>query len=120
MIYNSELIMESDGDCEIVASIVIGNDILGNLVIQLEYNDYGNDFPTGTSYPSCKATTAVIERDSMERMARKLHLPVKELTNHLIRKFYDGGYISRNAYVRRCFGKMLDYVLDQQGKYYLK
>ena len=51
-----QLVMESDEDAQIYASIYIEEDDNGSLAILLDENDGGWDYPEGISYEPSKST----------------------------------------------------------------
>ena len=111
--------MESDEDCDFMASIYIGETEHKELALQFEEhcnenNDYGHKFK------DLENVIAVIDDDSLPIMAEHLGIPANEIYDHLIKKFGDHGYISRIAYIREMFHEMLNYILDCGGKYRFK
>lgn len=114
MIYNEVLLMESDDDSPIVADIAIGNDILDNLVIKLSYSVYESGIRPD------KDVCAVIDSDSLASLAKHLRIAVHEVKQYLVDKFSYGGYISRTATVREEFHNILNFILDNGGKYRLE
>lgn len=120
MIYDEHLLMESDDDCQIIANIVIGYDVRGNLVIQLGVYDDGGDYPEGFRFVSKDETTATIDVDDLEVMAAHLKLSKGEVLSHLLDEFGRSGYIARTSYVKDCFKEILEYILDCGAKYNLK
>ena len=119
MIYDEHLLMESDDDCQIIANIVIGYDVRGNLVIQLGVYDDGWDYPEGFRYVAKDETTATIDVDDLDVMAAHLNRSKGEVLNHLLGKFGGSGYVARTSYVKNCFKEILEYILDCGGKYRL-
>lgn len=112
--------MASDEDCQIMTYLLIGTNIHDELVICLEKEDGGWDYPEGMLYTPEQKTLAVVDAENMQLMARKLRIEVKDLPTYLYRKFYYGGYIHHSSVVIRGFQKVLDYILDCGAKYRLK
>ena len=115
-----QLLMESDEDCQIYATINIGDDDNGGLAIQLDDNDGGWDYPEGFSYESNKCTIATVDADELNIMASYLNISKQNVKAHLLKEFGDHGYISSPSYVRACFKEILDYILDCGAKYKFK
>ena len=114
MIYNETIIMESDGDASIVMTISVGTTILDEMVICLEETVYDNDV-----LPDHK-TMAILDKDNQSILAECLNIKPAVLKEHLIDKFSEGGYLSSTSYVRAVFQQILEYILDNGGKYRLK
>ena len=116
MIYNEYIIMESDGDSPLVATLSIGMNILKETVICLSVSDYGRE---GSHVPT-RNTMAIIDNYEVALLAKRWNIPVTEVNQHLASKFREEGYISRTSYVRGKFQQMLHYILDNGGKYHIK
>lgn len=115
-----QLLMESDEDAQINATIYIEEDDSGSLSIQLEEYDGGWDYPEGISYEPSKCTTATVDADELNIMASYLNISKQDVMAHLLKKFSNHGYISYPSYVRACFKEILEYILDCGAKYKLK
>lgn len=112
--------MASDEDCQIMTYLLIGTNILDELVICIEKEDGGWDYPKGMLYTPDRRTYAILDADNMRVMAKKLRVEVKDLSSYLCRKFSYGGYISHSSVVTREFQKILNFILDCGAKYRLK
>lgn len=118
MLKNECLLMESDGDSLLVASLVIGYDILDRLTVRLCITDY--DCETVSSRYACeKVTSASLDDDCIRLLASRFRIPVAEVPDLLVRKFRYGRYVSRTGAVRRQFKNILEFILDCGGKYRL-
>lgn len=120
MMYKRKLVMSSHEDYQIMADIFIGYDVLENLVIRLCVHDEGDGYPTGTVFTSREETKAIIDKEEVKTLARRLKIPPSALKNYLYEGFKVRGYISSTDYVTASFSNMLNYILDQGGKYRLK
>lgn len=116
------LLMQSDEDAQIMASIYVGNDEQGNLVVSLIDNDGGWDYPEDLDieYTPEVDTIATIDAESQIEMASYLDIPVRKLMEHLVEKFEEQGYIAKTSYIHERFKDILDYILDNGGRYSLK
>ena len=112
--------MASDEDCQIMTYLLIGTNIHDELVICLEKEDGGWDYPEGMYYTPERRTYAILDADNMLVMAKKLRVEVKDLSTYLYRKFRYGGYISHSSGVYREFQRILNFILDCGAKYRLK
>lgn len=112
--------MESDSESPIVMTIVIGNNILDELVICLVEEDYESETTAALDVEYTAKYVAVIEKDSLAVMAEKLRIDLAKMRGHLVDKFSEGGYIPNKSYVVNAYRNILDYVLDCGGKYRLK
>lgn len=117
MIYNEELIISSDDDAPIMSSITIGETIRGELALCLEDHYNGDDDYFSIDENELTSVVFVIDPYELPIMAKRIGIPTGEVRNHLIEKFSDGGYISRRDYIQEVFQEMLNYVLDNGGKY---
>lgn len=113
MIYNKTIMMESDSESPVVMTITIGNNIMDELVLCLEEEVYDDD-----AVP-CKKTTAVIDKDNMSALAGRLKIKPEGLKQHLIDRFEENGRLTKN-YVCHVYQQILEYILDNGGKYRLK
>ena len=120
MIYNKTTIMESDSESPIVMTIVIGNNILDELLLCLVEEDYESETTAALDVEYTAKYVAVIDKDSLAVMAEKLNIELVKMRDHLIDKFSEGCYISNKSYVMNAYRNILDYVLDCGGKYRLK
>ena len=120
MMYKRKLVMSSHEDYQIMADIFIGYDVLGNLLIRLCVHDEGDSYPSGVTFTTRDETSAIIDKDEMKAMASHLDIPPSAIKNHLYEGFKVREYISSTSYVTASFSNMLNYILDQGGKYRLK
>ena len=116
MIYNERILMESDSDATLVATLSVGTNILDETVICLAVSDYGRD---GKHVPT-RRTMAVIDGYEMKQLASRWNIEPSGIGNFIANKFEDNGYISRIGYVRKTFQRILYYILDNGGKYQIK
>ena len=112
--------MASDEDCQIMTYLLIGTNIYNELVICIEKEDGGWDYPEGMLYTPKRRTYAILDADNMQVMAKRLRVEVKDLSNYLSQKFCYAGYISRSSKVYHEFQKILNFILDCGAKYRLK
>lgn len=117
MIYNEELIISSDDDAPIMSSITIGETVRNELALCLEDHYNGDDDYFSIDKNELTNVVFVIDQYELSIMAKRIGIPTSEVRNHLIEKFSDGGYISRRDYIQEVFQEMLNYVLDNGGKY---
>ncbi len=115
-----QLVMESDEDAQIYASIYIEEDDNGSLAILLDENDGGWDYPEGISYEPSKCTIATMDTDEVYIMASYLNIPKQGVMAHLLKEFGDHSYISSPSYVKASFKEILEYILDCGAKYTLQ
>ena len=116
MIYNERILMESDSDATLVATLSVGTNIMDETVICLTMSDYGRD---GNHVPT-RRTMAVIDGYEMKQLAIRWNIEPSAIGNFIANKFEDNGYISRIGYVKKIFKKILNYILDNDGKYQIK
>lgn len=117
MIYKEEIIMSSDDDCPIMSYITIGETKLGELALCLEDHYSGDDDDLSLGPDDLAKVVAVIDNDDLSAMAKHIGIPAHKVRDYLFEKFYDGGFISRRAYIRESFQEILNFILDNEGKY---
>lgn len=117
MIYNEELIISSDDDAPIMSSVTIGETIQGELALCLEDHYNGDDDYFKIDEDDLNKVVFVIDPYELPAMAKRIGIPTSEVRNHLIEKFSDDGYISRRDYIQEVFQDILNYILDNGGKY---
>ena len=104
MLLLEEIIVESDGDLEIVSTIVVGFDDDKNLVVELETNDYearrGN-----------QRLWAVVEKEDALMLADHFKVKLTALPKVFDEKFGESGAFVL-SYVEARFKEILDFILD--------
>lgn len=102
--------MESDCDCTITMNTTIGETFYNEVVIHLYEHYNGDEDYFKIEESDLTNVVAIIDKDDLAVMAKRLKIPAKKVRSHLIDKFYDGGYISRKSYVVDCFKEILEYI----------
>lgn len=113
MLTLERIIIESDSDLEIVATIVTGYDTMKHFVIQFIYEDYRKG---GRNNSYC----AVMDEEEVATMAHHLHISPNELPQALYDAFGDKSGIAVPSEVESVFQEILEYILDCGARYSLK
>ncbi len=108
-----EVITESNDDLNIWASITVGFDTFGNLVVKKEFIDYDEHDRDRESY-------AVVDKDDVETMSRHLKTDKKALPAILFKKFGDTSNTMVPSDVEKLFGDIVDFIFDCGAKCRLK
>lgn len=110
MLTSEKIIIESDGDLEIVATIIAGYDFMNNLVLQYYCEDYETD---------CKNPNyvAVVDKEDVEIMAKHLDVRAIDLPQVLYNKFGDSTGVSTLSDVEYVFKDMLDFIIGCGAQY---
>ena len=110
MLTSEKIIIESDGDLEIVATIIAGYDFMNNLVLQYYCEDYETD---------CKNPNyvTVVDKEDVEVMAKHLDVRVIDLPQVLYNKFGDSTGVSTLSDVEYVFKEILDYIIGCGAQY---
>lgn len=99
------VIVESDDDLEIWASIVIGFDEDRNLVVRMKYVDY--DFPEHNCLRD-----AVVAPDEAYRLAKQFRLPLVDLPRRLAELFGEDSGLQGPVFVGKLFSRIVGYFND--------
>lgn len=113
MLTSERIIIESNSDLEIVATIVAGFDLLKNFVVQYHFEDYRED---GKNY----SHSAVINEEDAKTMANHLKVSLVDLPQVLYNEFGDTTGLSVPSDVESAYKDVLDFILDCGAKYKLK
>lgn len=113
MLTSEKIIVESDGDIEIVATIVAGFDYLNNFVVQYDFEDYRNG---GKDYTH----SAIVDEEDGMVMARHLKVSYADLPQALYDEFGETAGTSVPSEVEDVYKNVLDFILDCGAKYKLK
>ena len=112
MLTSEKIIIESDGDLEVVFTIVVGYDFMKNLILQYSCEDYEM---------GCNSSryVATVDNDEVGIMANYLRVKSVDLPQVLYEKFGDSTGVSTLSDVERVFKEMLDFILGCGAKYKL-
>lgn len=113
MLTSEKIIVESNSDIEIVATIVAGFDYLNNFVVQYHFEDYrvgGKDY----------THSAIVDEEDAKGMARHLKVSYAGLPQALYDEFGDTTGLSVPSEVESVYKDVLDFILDCGAKYKLK
>ena len=100
-----ELLVESDEDLEIGASLSVGLDDRNRMVVQLEYVYYDDHRRDNTLY-------ALLDQEETTTLADRLHVSTAELPATLRKHFDDHPVLPPPSYVKGQFKKVLDFLID--------
>ena len=110
---NERIIIETDGDLEAVASVVTAINENGELVVEHDFEDYGDD---GNNFTK----TAIVEKEEALKMAESLAVEVKDLPQELYDEFGEIAGVGVPSDAECVFEDILDFILDCGAKYSLK
>lgn len=113
MLTSEKIIVESDSDIEIVATIVAGFDYLNNFVVQYNFEDYREG---GKDYTH----SAIVDEEDAKVMARHLKVSYADLPQALYNEFGDTTGLSVPSEVESVYKDILNFLLDCGAKYRLK
>lgn len=107
-----ELLVESDEDLEIGASLSVGLDDRNRMVVQLEYVYYDDHRRDNTLY-------ALLDQEETTTLADRLHVSTAELPATLRKHFDDHPVLPPPSYVKGQFKEVLDFLIDCGARYRL-
>lgn len=114
MLTLEELLMETDPDLPVVATVIIGFDDNGRLVLKHESIDYEAPSESFAQY-------AVIEKQAAYTMARKLNVALTQLPAFVCRKFSVQPFCRAvPSEARALFKEILDFYIYNGIRYQLK
>lgn len=110
---SGKIIVESNDEMEIWASVEAVIDKYGNLVLTLEYQDDSNHGRNNRTY-------AVIDGDELPLMERLLCVQRADIPGVLYDRFGDTSNRTVPSEVRKMFQDILEFLLDCGVRYRLK
>ena len=113
MLTSERIIVESDSDIEIVATIVAGFDYLNNFVVQYDFEDYRKG---GKDYTH----SAIVDEEDAKVMVTRLKVAYTDLPKALDDEFGDTKDLLVPSEVEAVYKDILDFILDCGAKYRLK
>ena len=105
-------LMHTDEDQPVVEDIIVGYNDKAQLLIQLQHTDYED------SRYTCH-TSLVIEREDAYKWARQWQVTLRDLPQAIGKRFKAYGNSTNARYddVSRCFGEIIDCLVDGKCRY---
>lgn len=114
MLTLEELLIETDQDLPIVATVTIGFDDNGYLILEHEIMDYEVPSESRTKY-------AVIEKQEAYALAKKVNVPMTQLPAYVLKKYGVQPFCQVvPSEARVLFKEILDFFVFHGVKYQLK